>query len=249
MKNILAALVVAFSATACATESVSTSGEDGVGTATDLEASGDELAAAAKSCGAKYKPAQQKYELAVATAKAMLARDVCGETTHPVNKSMVATNTTEDVEGLLVAAINECSYFRTVLNTSPFAKPARTVLAKSAMRGIIDGTVNPKTFAGLQAKLAGATIYGPKPGVVHTVVVSFLPGNRAVFSHPNFDTGTPDKTEYQYRVTPGSAPQIRFYNNDGELNYRIQHVKGSSEIKFISNGDTVLSSFSDPCSA
>lgn len=244
MKKLLLGSALLF-VTACASES-SSSVDDAIA---DPEV--DELSAT-QSCGANYKPALQKYELAVYTSKAILASGTCGEdVVHPKNKSLYAASIREEVEALILDSISQCSYFRQVYKTSVYAKPLRTVMTDSALRGLVDGSVNPSTMVGLEAALVGATMYGPKPGVMHLFTVNFKAGNVATFNSPNEETLKNEASNATYRVITGAKPQIEFTQGGLKSVYGIVYEPGSSLIEFapVSSDDVQISSYSDPCSA
>ena len=130
------------------------------------ESEADITSASKQGCGASYTPALRKYELAVYAAKAIKAKKVCEPVENPKDKSSVDA-THEAVGELLQESVAACPAFRDVYKTSPYAAPARDVLAQSLLGEVVSGALDTKTFSGLDKALVGKTMFGPKPGVAN----------------------------------------------------------------------------------
>lgn len=230
---------LALSLAACASENV----------ATDDVSTQDDALATAASCGANYGKAQLKYELAVQAAKAINADRVCETVSHPTRSSLMTEATHESVESLLSEAVATCSYFGGVYKSSPWAKPARDALRSSLVSRVLDGSVNGKTFAGLQNQLAGVRMYGPKPGIMHIFTVEFAANGKLNFVSYDWDNGQNIRSAGTYVVRPGARPQIDIKQGRSTTTYNIVNT-GAGLIDFVPvrGGDTI-STNSDPCSA
>jgi len=238
---VLALASISLTAFACAAPSAEPAGAP----AEELE---DDIVSGQKqSCGANYTPALRKYELAVIAAKAVRAKDVCNSVTNPKdNASTDATH--ESVGELLQQAIATCGAFRDVYNTSPYAAPAREVLADSLLGNVAAGTLDTKTFAGLDKAIVGKKMWGPKPGVAHMFDVTFGAAGKATFQSYDFDKGDFVSTSATYSVKAGANPEITIVSGGVSTVYTPRFESG--HVVFVPKGEGhPISTSSDPCSA
>lgn len=126
------------------------------------DSSNDALETAATvSCGAaKYSEGLAHYKKAVAAAKQRIAKDICNDDGADGSSGMVSTIVSESA-----AAVTSCAAFEQVIAESIYAKPIRDQLADNLSLPLLTGKIDAKTWSGLEAGLAGKTVYGPAAGV------------------------------------------------------------------------------------
>lgn len=211
------------------------------------ESEADITSASKQSCGASYTPALRKYELAVYAAKAIKAKKVCEPVTNPKDKSSVDA-THEAVGELLQEAVATCPAFRDVYKTSPYAAPAREVLAPSLLGDVVSGALDTKTFAGLDKALVGKTMFGPKPGVANLFDVTFAAGGKATFRSFDFEKGDFVTTSATWSVKAGAKPEVTIVSGGKTTVYTPKLEAG--HVILAPTGDAhPISTSSDPCSA
>lgn len=244
----LFALVVsaslALSAVACSANVDGGNGDD----ATLEESEADIVSAQKDGCGAKYTPALRKYELAVIAAKAVKARKVCEPVSNPKDRAEVEA-TQEAVGELLQEAVGTCSAFRDVYKNSPYAAPARDVLATSLLGDVVSGAVDTKTFAGLEKALVGKKMYGPKPGIMNLFDVTFEANGKATFSAYDWDKEADVKTQATWTAkTIGGKTEVTITQDGKTTKYTPKLEYGHVVLAPVGEGSPISTS-SDPCSA
>lgn len=239
---VAAAALAALSAVACTAEVDPTAGGAPV-----EESEADIVSGQKQSCGARYTPALRKYELAVIAAKAVRARKVCEPVTNPKDKQSVDA-TEEAVGELLQEAVETCAAFREVYTKSPYAAPAREVLADSLLGDVVSGAVDGKTFAGLDKALVGKTMFGPKPGVANLFEVSFAAGGKATFKRYDWDKGDLVSTPATWSVKTGSKVEVSI-TEAGKTTVYTPKLEGRHVILAPAGEGHPISTSSDPCSA
>jgi hypothetical protein len=149
----------------------------------------DAIVTAKKACTtAGYDAAFAKYKAAVDHSKARLGGAVCDEGT-----------TQWEIASDLAAAVASCGKFEDILATSRWAQPARDALKGNLALPLLEGKLQIRdaagkvTFKGLAESLAGATMYGPAPGVYGNISkIAFGANGSATLSHMELpDDGMP----------------------------------------------------------
>ncbi|HRG96331.1 MAG TPA: hypothetical protein PLR99_08790 [Polyangiaceae bacterium] len=239
---VLAALsAIAFSATAC-----SATVEPGAEPTVE-ESEADIVSSQRTSCGAKYTPALRKYELAVIAAKSVRAKKVCDSVTNP--KDGQSTEATDEAVGeLLQEAVATCAAFRDVYKTSPYAAPAREVLADSVLGDVVSGALDTKGFTNLEKVLPGKTMFGPKPGIANLFEVSFAAGGKATFRSFDFETGALVSSSATWSVRVGAKVEVTITRGASVTVYT--PVLEAGHVVLVPAGEgSRISTSSDPCSA
>ncbi len=211
------------------------------------ESEADIVSSQKASCGASYTPALRQYELAVIAAKAVRARKVCEPVTNPKDKQSVDA-TDEAVGELLLDAVAKCAAFREVYTKSPYAAPAREVLADSLLGDAVSGALDTKTFAGLDKALAGKTMFGPKPGVANLFEVSFAAGGKATFARYDWDKGAMVSSAATWSVKTGAKVEVSI-TEAGKTTVYTPKLENKHVVLVPAGEGHPISTSSDPCSA
>jgi hypothetical protein len=202
------------------------------------------------NCGARYTPALRKYELAVIAAKLVNNGRSCNEAVNPRNGERLEASF-EAVGDLMQQSISICSDFRRVYNESPFAQPARLALSKSLLSEVVSGRLNTTTFATIERALIGKRMYGPKPGVANTFIVTFLANGQLEYLSYDGTNGTYVRNEdvsWSVRMVAGK-PKIKIDIVDGSTLYTPTYGGLNVTLEPTTPGVGRISTSSDPCSA
>jgi hypothetical protein len=217
---------------------------------TDAPELGDLEQGVAVNCGARYTPALRKYELAVIAAKLVNNNGACNLATNPKDGSQTEASF-EAVGELLQQSIARCSDFRRVYNESPFAQPARLALSKSLLSEVVSGRLNTNTFSTIERSLIGKRLYGPKPGVANTFIVTFLANGQLEYLNYDGNTGTMVRNEdvsWSVRMV-GGKPKIKIDIVDGSTLYTPKYNGLHITLEPTTPGVERISTSSEPCSA
>jgi hypothetical protein len=202
------------------------------------------------NCGARYTPALRKYELAVIAAKLVNNNGSCNLATNPKDGQQIEASF-EAVGELMQQSIAKCSDFRRVFNESPFARPARLALTKSLLSEVVSGRLNTTTFAAIERALIGKRMYGPKPGVANTFIVTFLSNGQLEYLSYDGTNGTYVRNEdvsWSVRMVAGK-PKIKIDIVDGSTLYTPTYNGLHITLEPTTPGAGRISTSSDPCSA
>lgn len=236
----------ALSAVAVASTACSAAVEPGAEPTID-ESEADVTSGQRTSCGASYTPALRKYELAVIAAKSVRAKKICDAVKNPKDGQTVEA-TDEAVGELLQQAVAGCAAFRDVYKTSPYAAPAREVLADSVLGDVVSGALDTKGFTNLDKSLPGKTMFGPKPGVANLFEVTFAAGGKATFRSFDFETGAFVSTNATWTVRDAAKTEV-LITRGGVVTVYTPTLESGHVVLVPAGEGHRISTSSDPCSA